>query len=104
MESAVASAMSRPSSDQAGGMLGRQGATSEIHGAESLWLASTRSCPPSALVTNTCDDSVGLVRVRRNAMRWPSGAHEMGLDTLPTNNLGVPPRKGTRQISHASFA
>ena len=24
-------------------------------------------------------------------MRWPSGAHEMGLATLATNNLGVPP-------------
>ena len=31
-------------------------------------------------------------------MRWPSGAHEMGLATLATNNLGVPPETA-RQIS-----
>ena len=65
---AAASAMSRPSGDQAGGMLGRQGATSEIHGEEAPWLASTRSCPPSAFATNSCDDSAGLNCVRRNAM------------------------------------
>ena len=35
-------------------------------------------------------------------MRWPSGAHEMGLATLAINNLGVPPRNGTRQISHGA--
>ena len=31
-------------------------------------------------------------------MRWPSGAHEMGLATSVMNSLGVPPRNGTRQI------
>ena len=51
--------MSRPSGDQAGGKLGRQGAISEIHGVESPWLASSRSCPPSAPATNSCDESVG---------------------------------------------
>ncbi len=94
--------MSRPSGDQAGAMAGRQGATSEIHGWEVPWLASTRSCPPSAFATNSCDDSAGLNCVRRNAIRLPSGAQEIGLATLAINILGVPPRNGTRQISQAA--
>ena len=91
--------MSRPSGDQAGAKLGRHGATSEIHGSAGTSLASWRSCPPSAAATMSWDESVGVTRVRRNAMRRPSGAHEMGLATSAMNSLGVPPRKGTRHTS-----
>jgi hypothetical protein len=60
--------MSRPSGDQAGGMLGRQGAVSEIHGGDTLagqhaFLSAIGACHEQLR------RKLGLIRVRRNAMR-----------------------------------
>src|SRR6476619_3560766 len=93
--------MNWPSGDQAGATLGRHGATSDIHGMPALLVASARSWPPSASDTINSDEMEGMTCGRRNARRLPSGDHEMGLATLATNGLGVPPRNGTRHTSHA---
>src|SRR5262245_56704612 len=91
--------MRRPSGDQGGGMLGRHGATNEIHGADGSLLPSARSSVPAALATINSDESVGRICVLRKAMRRPSGDQEIGLATLAMNSFAVPPRNGTRHTS-----
>ena len=101
--SAAATAISRPSGDQAGGRFGRHGATSDGHRCGPVrWpvrVAVRRWRPPRSTVSRARTG-----RVRRNATRWPSGAHDTELVTSSMKSLGVPPRNGTRQRSANSGA
>src|SRR5262245_15305982 len=98
----AAIAISPPSGDQAGPKLGLQGAANGIHGADASLVAITRSWLPSAFATKSCDDTAGVLCVRRNAILPPSGDQETGLETFATTCRGVPPRNGTRQTSAGS--